>query len=202
MYNKFIHKKIAMLETIFGHIKDNRRKQGRRYKLKEILFFSVLGILSGAKSYRTLHAFIKEHKKYWKKKFKIEWKNAPAYTTIRSIIQGVCPSELEKAFRKYAEWLAEIKSEEYNFVNLDGKTLRGSFDHFEDQKAIQVFSAFLNTKNIILAHEEIEEQKTNEIPIAQDLIKNLGLKNCIFTLDALHCQKKHSKRSKKRKTKE
>jgi len=33
--------------------------------------------------------------------------------------------------------------------------VRGSFDHFKDQKAIQVLSAFLMDCRLILAHEEI-----------------------------------------------
>ena len=74
-------------------------------------------------------------------------------------------------------------------ISLDGKVIRGSFDNFKDQKAIQIFSALLNT-NIILAHEEIEA-KTNEIPVAQKFFESLGVKGHIFTLDALHCQKKH-----------
>lgn len=79
---------------------------------------------------------------------------------------------------------------EVKTVSLDGKVVRGSFDNFKDQKAIQVFSALLDGE-IILAHEEIEV-KTNEIPVAQKFFEELGLKNHLFTLDALHCQKKRS----------
>ena len=32
-------------------------------------------------------------------------------------------------------------------------------------------------------------EKSNEIPTAPELIEALGLKNCLFTLDAEHCQK-------------
>jgi len=67
--------------------------------------------------------------------------------------------------------------------------LRGSFDHFKGQKAVQVLSAFLTDSRIILAHEEIAE-KTNEIPTAQELIVKLGLSGCVFTFDAINCQEK------------
>jgi hypothetical protein len=60
--------------------------------------------------------------------------------------------------------------------------LRGSFDHFQDQTAIQMLSAFLTESNIIIAHEPIAN-KTNEIPTAQQLIETLGLSNYIFTFD-------------------
>jgi predicted transposase YbfD/YdcC len=78
---------------------------------------------------------------------------------------------------------------EKRFVSFDGKVLRGSFDHFKDQKAIQVLSAFMPGCCIILAHEEIT-RKTNEIPTAQELIQELGLSDCIFTFDAINCQEK------------
>lgn len=180
-----------MLMSIFSELSDERRGQGRMYRLEEVLLFSVLAILSGANSYRKIHTFTEEHLIYLRKRFKLKWDQAPSYSTIRRVIKNVEPKELEKSFRKYSLSLANLDPNEYCFISLDGKTLRGSFDHFEDQKAIQLFSAFLTGKDLILAHETIDGSKTNEIPIAQELIENLGLKNCIFTGDAMHCQKKH-----------
>ena len=50
-------------------------------------------------------------------------------------------------------------------------------------------SFFDTEQEIILAHEKIDE-KTNEIPVFQRLLKELELENIVYTLDALHCQKK------------
>ena len=36
------------------------------------------------------------------------------------------------------------------------------------------------------------DEKSNEIPAAPELIEALGLKGCVFTLDAEHAQKKRS----------
>ena len=35
-------------------------------------------------------------------------------------------------------------------------------------------------------------EKSNEIPAAPELIEVLGLRGCLFTLDAEHCQKNRS----------
>jgi predicted transposase YbfD/YdcC len=177
-----------MLQSFLFKIKDHRRKQGQRYQLGHILFFSVLAILSDATSYRKVHTFIESHYETLDKTFGLNWKRLPAYTTIRAIIQGTLPDEIERCFREYSDLLAHSNTEK-RFASFDGKVLRGSFDHFQDQKAIQVLSAFLTDCRIILAHEEIA-RKTNEIPIAQELMTELGLSNCIFTFDALHCQEK------------
>ena len=176
-----------MLQSFLFEIKDHRRPQGRRYKQGHILLFSILAILSGATSYRKVQAFIVGRYDVLNEVFGLSWKRMPAYTTIRDIIQGTNPQELERAFRCHAQTLIPEEKKQ-QFIGCDGKVLRGSFDHFEDQKAVQVLSAFLNDSNIILAHEEIEV-KTNEIPTAQYLMQQLGLTDCIFTFDALHCQK-------------
>ena len=181
-----------MLESFLFQIEDHRRAQGRSYELGHILLFSILAILSGATSYRKIHTFIEVRYTELDKIFNLNWKRLPAYTTIRNIIKDTSASELERAFRAYSQEISESNKDievKKKFIACDGKVLRGSFEHFNDQKAIQVFSAFLGDSRIILAHEEIAE-KTNEIPTAQVFMEELGLSGYIFTFDALHCQKK------------
>ena len=73
-------------------------------------------------------------------------------------------------------------------IAFDGKTLKGSFDNFNDRKARQVLSAFAADTGLVLAHIEIDE-KSNEIPAMQKLLQELGLAGHIATADAIHCQK-------------
>ena len=186
-----------MLLSIFSEVPDHRNIHGKQYDLKFILLFSVLAILSGADSYRKIKIFIAENFVFLKENFNLKWRQPPAYTAIRKIILGVDSKEMEKAFRKYSHSLADLDSKKNAFISLDGKAIRGSFDNLNDQKMIQLFSAFLTDKNIILAHEKIDE-KTNEIPMAQKLVKELGISKAIFTLDAFHCQKKPLNQSKNR----
>ena len=49
-------------------------------------------------------------------------------------------------------------------------------------------TAFASASAIVLAHTEIDD-KSNEIPAAQQMIRDLGLTGVIFTADAMHCQK-------------
>ncbi len=177
-----------MLHSYLFEIKDHRRAQGKRYQQGHILLFAILAILSGATSYRKVQQFIVRHYDALDELFDLRWKRRPAYTTIRDIIQGTSAEELEACFRQYSAQLVEQPGSTNRVVGCDGKVLRGSFDHFQDQAAIQIFSIFATSERIILAHEEIAT-KTNEIPTAQALMENLGLSGCIFTFDALHCQK-------------
>ncbi len=183
-----------MLKSFLAKIKDHRRKQGKRYELEHILLFSILAILSGATSYRKIHKFIVAHYDTLNEIFELDWNRMPAHTTIRDIIQGTSRTELEKSFRQYSKELAKSDSVK-QFIGCDGKVLRGSFDHFNDHKAVQILSAFVSDSRLILAHEEIAT-KTNEIPTAQRLMEELGLSGYIFTFDALHCQEETLKTAK------
>ena len=176
-----------MLKSFLFKVKDHRRKQGRRYELGHILLFTILAILSGADSYRKVQKFIVVHYETLNDIFDLNWKRMPAHTSLREIIQGTSGAELEQSFRQYSAVLAD-KNGQHQFIGCDGKVLCGSFDRFQDQKAVQILSAFASDSQIILAHAEIAT-KTNEIPTAQMLLEELGLSGYIFTFDALHCQK-------------
>jgi predicted transposase YbfD/YdcC len=177
-----------VLASFLFKIQDHRRKQGRRYELGHILLFAILPILSGATSYRKIQKFIVTHYDTLDDIFDLAWDRMPAHTTLRDIIQATCGTELEQSFTEYSARLAENDVQK-QFIGCDGKVLRGSFDHFKDQKAIQILSAFVSHSHLILAHQEIAT-KTNEIPMAQALMEKLGLSGYIFTFDALHCQEK------------
>lgn len=185
-----------MLKSFLFGIKDNRTKKGRRYELGYVLLFSIFAITGGADSYRKIHTFIRGHYETLKDKFGLRWKRIPAYTTIRNIIRSLSLSDMEECFREYSLKLSENEEGSGNiFVACDGKTLRGSIDNFRDKKAIRILSAFLPENGIILAHCEVSE-KTNEIPVAQKLMTELGLENRIFTFDAMNCQEKTLKAAK------
>ena len=101
-------------------------------------------------------------------------------------------ADVEAVFRQHAADLNQVGSPGARVVAFDGKTLKGSFDNFNDVKAKQVLSAFAVDTALVLAHIEIDE-KSNEIPAVQKLLEELDVAGHIVTCDAMHCQKKHSK---------
>jgi hypothetical protein len=193
----------SSLLDIFATIADPRRAQGKMYGLAPVLMVSVLAVLSGATSYRKVHGFIDTHLSRLNKAFGLGWRKAPACSSVRTISQptavsletatglhGLDPLAVETAFRAHAAVLAPAGPDDGmpTAIAVDGKTLRGSFDGFHDQKAAPVLSAFAQDQAIILGHLAIDD-KSNEIPAAQALINDLGLEGRLFTLDAMHCQK-------------
>jgi hypothetical protein len=180
-----------MLREYLKRIKDTRGKQAQQYAQSDVLYICLIALLCGAISYRKMHTFITIHFEKLKNLLGLTWKKPPAYTSIQGIITRIDVESFEQVYRAYVRDMSQMSqlNQTLRFLGCDGKTLRGSYDHLDSQKARQVFSIFDSTSHIIFAHEEIDE-KTNEIPVFQKLVKELDLQGIIFTLDALHCQKK------------
>src|SRR3954471_22347161 len=178
----------AGLLAAWQEIPDPRRRQGRRYGLAHLLLFSVLAVLAGATSYRRIRLSVGVHRERLDATFGARFRRPPAVDTLRALLHALDPAELEAAFRRHAQHLgAATAAPGRRVVALDGKTVRGSFDHLDDQAAAQVLSAFASEAALILAHQEIAEG--DEVAAAQALIRQLGLSGVLFTADALHCQK-------------
>jgi hypothetical protein len=180
---------VSLLE-ILRSVPDHRRREGQRFELATVLLYAILGMVAGANSYRQLHEFVHVHRRRLNEVFNLNLRYAPSYSGPRLILQGIDPTALEEAFRRHAASLPTPPSPEgATAIAVDGKTLRGSFDAFRDRKAAHMLSALRQANQIVLGHLMVDE-KSNEIPTAPELIEALGLKDCLFTLDAEHCQKK------------
>ena len=182
------------LLDVLAEVPDPRRAQGQLYKLPYVLLFAILAIVTGCNSYRGIVTFIDVHRRRLNAAFGLNWRRAPAHTAVRYILQGLDPAGVEAAFRRHAALLQAARATPgHGSIALDGKTLRGSFDKFNDRAAAQVLSAFATDTALVLAHSDIAE-RSNEIPAAQTLLAELGVApGAVVTLDALHCQKNISK---------
>ena len=183
---------------LLADVPDPRRGQGRLYKLPHVLLFSILAVVTGCNSYRGIVTFIDVHRHRLNATFGLKWRRAPAYTAVRYILKRLNAADVEVVFRRHAALLqAACATPGKGSIALDGKTLRGSFDNFNDRAAAQVLSAFATDTSLVLAHVDIAD-KSNEIPAAQALLAELGVADgSIVTLDALHCQKNISRSPRK-----
>jgi hypothetical protein len=179
----------ALLLAALDKIRDPRRPQGQRYTLAHLLLFSVLAVLAGATSYQSIITFMTVHRERLNAVFGARFRRAPAINTLRNLFLALDPADLEAVFRRHARHLDKRTGRgDWRPVALDGKTLRGSFDHLHDQTAAHVLSAFATDAALILAHHEVAAAP-DEVPAVPVIIEELGLTGVLFTADALHCQK-------------
>jgi len=179
----------AFLLSALAEVPDPRRAQGQRYSMRHLLLFSVLATLAGATSYQKIIAFIALQRERLNVVFGACFRRTPAVNTLRHLFLALGRDDLEAAFRRHAcDLNARGTPEALRTVALDGKTLRGSFDHLTDRKAVHVLSAFASDAALILAHQELAGAP-DEIAAVPRLMAELGLTGVLFTADALHCQK-------------
>ena len=179
----------AVLLAALAAVPDPRRPQGQRYSMSHLLLFSVLAVLAGATSYKKIIAFIALQRERLNAVFGACFPRAPVVNTLRHLFLALGPDDLEAAFRRHARDLsAHAMPDTPRTVALDGKTLRGSFDHLTDRKAVHVLSAFASDAALILAHQELAGAP-DEIAAVPRLMAELGVTGVLFTADALHCQK-------------
>ena len=179
----------AALLAALAEVPDPRRAQGQRYSMRHLLLFSVLATLAGATSYQKIIAFIALQRERLNAVFGACFRRAPAVNTLRHLFLALGRDDLEAAFRRHAcDLNARPAPEALRTVALDGKTLRGSFDHLTDRKAVHVLSAFASDAALVLAHQELAGAP-DEIAAVPRLMAELGLTGVLFTADALHCQR-------------
>jgi len=179
----------AVLLAALAEVPDPRRVQGQRYSMRHLLLFSVLAVRTGATSYQKIIAFIALQRERLNAVFGAGFRRAPAMNTLRHLFLALGPDDLEATFRRHARNLSTRSAPEaLRTVALDGKTLRGSFDHLTDRKAVHVLSAFASDAALILAHQELAGAP-DEVAAVPRLMDELGLTGVLFTADALHCQK-------------
>jgi len=193
LFLQLIPRKVTMANTdkilIFGEtglyefckgLQDSRSKYGLRHQGSGLMVLCTLAVLSGAKSYNAIGAWIKTIPIKTLHKLRI-WV-CPSVSTVRRYLMGLDSLDTDQ---KLTQWLLSNDSLNGIALAIDGKTLRGSRNG--ETPAVQLLSIVTHEDAQIIAQRKISD-KTNEIPVARQLIEDLPIQGAIITADALHTQ--------------
>jgi DDE_Tnp_1-associated len=185
-----------MKKSLIDYLKeipDFRQRQGCRHSLWLVLLITIMGIISGYWGYQGLGRFIERHRRDLIKLLAIPQARVPSYSTIRRVIMGLDYKELAKVFNQWASQYSNLPSHEW--VSIDGKGLKNTVTEYDsaEQNFINIVSLFTHQRGLVLGVRVMENKKTSEITTVRELLEILDLTGFVFTLDALHCQKKQSR---------
>lgn len=169
----------------FDDLEDPRVNRTKIYPLNEILFIVICAIICGADSWRDFVDFGETKFDYLKKFFPFT-NGIPSKNTFARVMSAINPAQFKECF---LEWVKQIQIDFQDVIAIDGKSIRGSFDHGKNQSALHLVSAFSTSLKLILAQEKVSE-KSNEIIAIPKLLELLEIKGAIVTIDAVGCQKK------------
>lgn len=187
---KFIH--------IFTDVPDFRMKGKITFKLENILMLIFLAIIQGGKmSFTGMEDYIEANKRKFEQYGLIENGNCPSHDTIRRILTMLDSEALyQSTLNGFYNFLLSLennlrKQGDYKHIGFDGKEMRGSGRSKETKNPkgnismLNIYDSGLMTA----VFSEPIDNKESEIPVAQNLLKTMNLKNVVTTSDALHSQK-------------
>lgn len=181
------------LLQVFRSVAKSRRGHGLRHPPSFVLACAAVAMLMGAGGYQ---AFEDECSKLTQRQLKAlgcrfnAKKKAfvpPSDTTFFRVIDQIDAAAFDAAVGR---WMMDQEISVLDCLAVDGKVLRGSGR--SDGKPLQLLSAVSHRLRLTVAQEPIQE-KSNEIPALQPLLKKLPMVKSLITADALHCQQESAR---------
>jgi DDE_Tnp_1-associated len=156
---------IETIRRVVSCMKDPRVEGRCRHSLTDIIVIVLCGVISGCEGWSGITEFA-EDRKEWLETF-LDLKNGlPSHDTLERVFSCLWPDEFQKLLLAVASALHETFGE---FVSIDGKTLRGSFDDALRQRRVHVVSAYAVECGVTLA-QVATEVKSNEITAIPQLL--------------------------------
>lgn len=173
------------LERLFAQVEDPRIERTKLHRLRDIIILAICGVICGAEGWVEIEEFGKA-----KEAFFTTWldlpNGIPFHDTFGRVFALIDPKQFEASF---VQWAQGISKTVQGVVAIDGKTLRRSHDRSAGKKALHPFLAWAVENRLVLAQLATEE-KSDEITAIPLLLKQLVLKGCIVTIDAMGTQTK------------
>jgi predicted transposase YbfD/YdcC len=167
----------------FEDVPDPRSAKGVRHSLRTILTISFVATICGADEWTEIEQFGKEKLRLFQDTFGVAQRGVPSHDTFGRLFAILEPKAFQECFLAWVKSITDIGGQ----ISIDGKTMRGSFDTFNERLSQHVVSAYGNDSGLVLAQTATAE-KSNEITAIPKLLSLLDLKECLVTIDAIGTQ--------------
>ena len=176
------------LLDMLAEVPEPRKKKGLRYPLKAMLGVLVVGLLCGHKGYTCIATWLRRQPAV-AEALGFRRREKPCGSTFHNLLKALDVVKLEQVL---TTWVMTTR-QRYPFfetrltgVAIDGKSLRGTDS--EESRRLHLLAAVSHELGIPLAECAVGE-KTNEIPVASQLLKHFDVAGTVITTDALLTQR-------------
>lgn len=176
---------VMSLEDCFGDLPDPRVVGRCDHRLLDIVIIAICAVLSGAESWDEVEVF-GESKEAWLRQFLALPHGIPSHDTFRRVFSLLDAPAFQERFMQWVESTFSVGRDQV--IAIDGKSVRRSHNHATGQGPLHLVSAWATASGLVLGQRKVEE-KSNEIEAIPELLKQLFLKGCVVTIDAIGCQK-------------
>ncbi len=172
----------SFVEHLKNNLPEHRDNRGKRHTLVLVITAFVLATLVGRQKLSSIHRFIFN---------RIEWLHEITQTEhIKPISRAHLPRLLNgldwPALNELIERCFGVRlhySQAQKWIAIDGKALRGTLDAGEKQNLILAVDH--DTREVVAQARQCGD-KSSEIPVVRELLKDSGLENQKVSLDAHH----------------
>ena len=171
------------MREYFAVIDDPRHQGYVKHNLADILTIVMCSVMCGMSKLCEIMAFSQNKADFLKRHFQIDAiPSKPTFSRVLSLIDG----------QKVAETIMAVMQDRFGLagdvVAVDGKAIRSTAKPGKERSSLQIITAYLTESGVVLSQKKINE-KTNEIPVFQEMLSYLNLKGKTVTADAMHCQR-------------
>lgn len=176
------------ISEYFEEVETKEEYNGYFCRIPEIITITILGSICGLKNVKQIHQWASNDRvsEFLKERFGIN--HVPCYYWILCMLKMIKTETLNQCF---ANWVYSFmpKNAKNLTISLDGKTIRSTNRIKKIESPVHIISAQISELGLTLA-QRCTDDKSNEIPAVQELLKTLNIKGQIVVADALNCQKK------------
>lgn len=170
-----------------SELEDPRHAKGIRHVQLSSLTIMVMAMLCGRTSLKGIARFARTHVQALGEVIPLPRNKAPSYSTLQRLSRQL---SIESVCRQFNRWMQQYAQAET--IAIDGKSITSTFQQAEGEKQrfTSLVSFFSHSRQLICSVGKLDNDKRSEIELVQELIGTLRIERSVFTLDALHCQKK------------
>lgn len=174
---------LRTLPAAFASIPDPRKRRGQRYDLPFLLTCLAAALLCDCNSLEAVGRWTRDQRTVLARVCGPRRHLAPTGSLYRRLLPRLCVASVERALASWVQQTRPLRDREP--LALDGKVVRGA--RTDTQAAPHLLSVSTHVTQETLVQVRVDD-KTNEIPVAQDLLPHLPLRGRVVTADALHTQ--------------
>lgn len=182
------HGNVKPLNKVLAEVTDPRKNQGQRHEFVAILMLVCAAMLCGYDNPNQIATWGQSLEADFLRDLGFKRGVAIAKSQLYEILSQIDVEQLEQLLGAWVETVLQELGMDSPLlaVALDGKTLRGSKKL--GAAITHLLSAVSHEVGLTLYQVGVDS-KTNEIPVAQELLKGLLIEGRVFTMDALLTQR-------------
>ncbi len=197
--------------SLYQHLQavtDPRKKRGVRYAVALMLTLIILAKLAGETTLSGTAQWVRLRSTWLTEQLQLPRRTFPCAATYSNVLKRLDAAEVTRLIDECLTRQASPRNQEEGttvgtlaahqqqtqHVALDGKTLRGTRDPWQEEPtALHLLALYEVGTGLVLAQAPVEQDKENEIVVAPLLVSAETVRGRVVTADAMHTRRAFSR---------